>query len=444
MKKIILKIALIILFIIIGIILLNTEIIQTSLTNSSKEKYGQPISSEGIINNDYFNIKSNFTDAEATTKGINDAIKYATDNGVKYIKLSKGEYLIDGASKDDILRPESKGICLKSNLTLDLGGSTIKQIKNDKTNYCVFCILNEDNITVKNGIIKGDKEEHIDDNGVNDKGFAFDIRGSTNIVIDNIHMSEFTGEGVLIRELDVNEKTIQSQYIDIKNCIITNNRRQGISIVSGSNINIHDNEIYSIAGRNPQACIDLETDGWAKQKNNNINIYNNKLYNSISNLGIMVYSGFDNGKIYNNEITGRILICNVDDNLLIENNTIYDGGIVAKKDYYGTNNKFTINKLIINNNKLKDSKLQVEEPQYFIIQNNNLEDTTTSIIFIKGAILKNQSNSSINILNKNEEQKELYYLGNNFLKPEISDEIKLNDKEEEINEFIQEVMLGVE
>lgn len=439
----------IIILLIIMIIIINKDEIVKTYNNyqiiNNIEEYNQIIDENGFINNDYLGIieGDNIKNSKQNTIGINRAIAYASENNISNLKLRKGTYYIDGRTEGDTLKAIDKGICLKSNINLDLNGSTLKHIPNDNTNYAIFSILNQNNISIKNGILIGDKEEHTEGNGANDKGFGVDIRGGSNIEIDNLYICNMIGEAVLMREMDINNVTMQPNNIVIKNCIITNNRRQGISVVSGSDIYIHDNEIYNIAGKNPQACIDIESDGWAKQKNTNINIYNNKLYDSISKLAIMAYNGLYDGKIYNNEITGRILITNVKDYIYIHGNKINSGGIIINKDYYTENNKFQVNKVIIKNNEIKNSEVVIRENQFTMFEGNTLINSKMTITPINFVLSNNQSNKELNILYGNEGAK-LFNVNNEYQVFNMEDNIENIENENEINSMIQKIMLGVE
>ena len=438
-----------ILFICILIISITIFITLNNVVTKEKEesyeekirKYGEPINSDGLINNDFFGITNELSKNKETTKGINEAIEYANKNNIEYIKLKKDTYYIDGRTKDDTQEDKNKGICLKSNITFDLNGSTLKHITNSDTNYAVISILNQENIIIKNGIILGDKEEHVDSSGANDKGFGIDLRGGSYIVIENLYIGNLTGDGILMREVDIDNVTMLPHNIDVKDCIITNNRRQGISIISGNNINIYNNEIYNIAGKNPQACIDIESDGWKKQKNENINIYNNKLHGSNSKLAIMVYTGFRSGKIYDNEITGRVLISDVKNCLQIYNNNIKSGELIINKDYYTENNNFIVDKAIIKNNKFIDSEVKIEKNNYTIFGDNVLTNTKMSVNPTNFVLINNKSDKEIEILG---EEGVLGSLNNKFEETKHNENINIIENEEDIQKLIQEIMLGVE
>ena len=116
--------------------------IENAYYNILEQFYGEPFSEEGMINNNFFGIKSDGTKADTTTKGINKAIEYASKNNIEFIKFEKGIYLIDGQSYQVNMNETEtkKGVILQSNITIDLNNSTFKQIANDKVNYAIFSI----------------------------------------------------------------------------------------------------------------------------------------------------------------------------------------------------------------------------------------------------------------------------------------------------------------
>ena len=272
------------------------------------QKYGEPISEDGTINNEYFAIDLNEQNAEKITEGINKAIEYANKNSIKYLKLEKGVYLIDGVS--NIVNANEtdtkKGIILKSNLTFDLNGATLKQIANDKVNYAIISITDVENVKLINGKIEGDKNEHdYSKESTHEWGFGVDIRGSERIEIENLEISDCTGDGIIAT--DYKNRIKSSKDIRIKNTTIHDCRRNGISIISAIGVEISENEIYHINGTAPQSAIILES--WdSKQIIDEVNICNNKIYQN--GIGIDIQTQAQNVNIYENDCSNNILVLN--------------------------------------------------------------------------------------------------------------------------------------
>lgn len=278
-------------------VLFNKEISNFDKINKIellKNYNGFPIDLDtGFINNEYWSISSIGTNPQETKLGLNNAIKYAYENNIEYLKLEKGIYLINCDS--------TTGISIKSNINLDLNGSIIKILNNEKTHYSIITIYNAENVSVSNGILIGDRYEH-DYSTINSShewGNGILIGGSNNISINNLDIMDTTGDGIFIDESYKN-----TNNVSIKNSKIHNTRRQGISIIAGNNINIEDNEIYDINGTNPQCGIDLEKN-INTQEIKDIFINNNKIYNCIGQC-IYIHSYVENLYMDNNELYGNI------------------------------------------------------------------------------------------------------------------------------------------
>lgn len=365
-------------------------------------KYGEPISVDGLINNEYFSISSNNTNAEKTTEGINQAIKYASNHNIEYIKLEKGEYLINGISNNNFVNETDteKGIILRSNIELDLNGSKITQITNDKVNYANITIKNVENVKISNGILCGDKDEHNYTNreSTHEWGFGIDVRGSKNVELSNLQIQEMTGDGIFITDSGNN-----SENIVVKDCKISNCRRQGISIISGINIEIHDCEIYDIAGTAPQSGIDLESCS-SHQVIDNIKIFNNKIYNIKSQYDIIVMGITKKAYIYNNELYGNITTNNIKEYIKINNNNIYDGTLALGVSKSFMEQGAIIKKVIVSDNNLINTNIYLLNVENAVIRNNNISDKAIQS-FNSNLALYN--NSFYNI------RKEQFYIGTN-------------------------------
>lgn len=335
-------------------------------------KYGAPIAEDGLINNEYFTIFSNNTNADKTTKGINEAIRYASEHNIEYIKLEKGEYLINGVS-NNVFSNETdteKGIVLKSNIALDLNESKIIQIINDKVNYANITIKNVENVKISNGILCGDKDEHNYTNreSTHEWGFGVDVRGSKNVELSNLQIQKMTGDGIFITDSGNN-----SENIVVKDCKISNCRRQGISIISGTNIDIYNCEIYDIAGTAPQSGIDLESWG-SHQLINNVKIFNNKIYNIKSQYDIIVMGITKKAYIYNNELYGNVYTNNIKELLKIDRNNIYNGTVCLGVPKSFMQQGAVIRNIILSNNTLINTNIYLLNVENAVIYNNNVTD----------------------------------------------------------------------
>lgn len=395
------------------IITLANNSIEKVIVDIRKKSFGDPIDIEtGIINNEFFSIETGEnTDAEKNTKGINNAIKYAYKNSIEYIKLKTGTYSIDGTGQ----KKEKKGIQIKSNITIDLNNSILKQKITNQERYSIINIDNEENIIIYNGIIVGDKEDHVYGERTNEWGYGIEIVNSKNVNIKNLEIYNLIGDGVLVTGEPIN--------ININNNNIHDCRRQGISICGGEKIKIYNNEIHTIGGTNPQSGIDLEADG-TNNKIKSIVIENNKIYSTKSNLSIISSINVENVKIINNELHGELLICDVANQIEIENNIIKDGNIHAyiTKPIYNTDR--SIDDIYIINNIIESGNILLNNQNKKIvygdveIRKNAIKEGIIELYSVNGIIEENS------IINSSE--KEYALKVGRVIEDQVQYKIKLN------------------
>lgn len=376
-RKYIIIIILILIIISFVITMENNTFFYLKKDDISKLSYANPINnSNNTINNEYFSINSNGDEPDKTTKGINEAIQYANENNIDYIKLEKGIYRIN-----------YNGIELKSNITLDLNGSQIIQNATDKESYNNFVFRNLENVTLCNGMIVGDRENHdyeSNSSSTHEWGHGIKIFGSENIKIINLEIYDMIGDGVYISsENDKNPTNILIKNITISNC-----RRQGISIIAGENIKVDNCEIYSISGTKPQSGIDLESNE-KKQIINNIYITNNKFYNFEENNAIMSIGNLYNCCIEDNYISGNILVNDAKEKLEIIHNEIQNGDIKLLSSYSNINIGHDINNVIIEKNNIDRGNIVAQKVEMVNILNNEINNGNVNMISSNGRVEQN-------------------------------------------------------
>lgn len=389
-KKMIIFATLIFIFVILILIMSNSKFFEEVYYNAKIKLYGIPISEDGTINNSFFSIKSDGTDADATTKGINEAIEYAKKNNIEYIKLMKGIYLIDGISKSTIYDETAtkKGIIMMSNITFDLNGSTLKHIKNSAVNYAVISITDESNVKVCNGKIEGDRYEHDYESrkSTHEWGFGIDIKGSNQVEIVNVQIEKTTGDGIMIGDYVINGKVAEN--INVSNCNINDCRRQGISITSGKNIKIYQNEIFGIYGTEPQSGIDIEP--YANlQEVSNVIISENIFYDFGTGRAISILGNSHEISVENNLIqNGNIISSSFTGKIFIDNNKIYKGQIwICESQIKNLEDRTEI--IAIRNNDIKETDITLVNLPNAILINNKISDCKTIIASSNVAIKNN-------------------------------------------------------
>lgn len=381
--------------------------VKLAINNTYIKLYGEPISDDGVINNKFFNINNEGKNAKATTKGINNAIEYASENNINYLKLEKGTYLINGVGK----YYEEKGIVLKSNITLDLNGSIIKHEAVSDIRYSIITIFEAENVEIKNGIIEGDKSEHDYDSieSTHEYGYGIELRGAKSTKLYNLNINNLTGDGILISEMESSfsvEKTDNlSEDIYIFDCDISHNRRQGISIIDASNVYIYNNEIHDIKGTAPQCAIDIEPN-LKTEKVNNVYIHDNKFYKMANEYAIKTEGGTYHVEIYGNSINGGLLIASAEDKIDIYNNIIENGKLDITLTDYNKNIGYHLNSVKVKNNDIKQTNVNISRINQVLLEDNIMNGSNINIENCNNAIFLN------NDMKSESEQTFKYNIGN--------------------------------
>jgi len=287
--------------------------------------------SEYIIDPAQWDIPNNGTDTDKTTANLQAAIDWAHEQGHTRVILSAGEYLVGKASNDIYYG----GIEIRENTEFVFSpGAVIEMATNDKWNYCVLRLHGND-IIVRDGVIKGDRDTHVftprsnDGKTAHDEGHGICVWSNNRVLVENMELYNLTGDGSLI--LDSND-------ITFNNNVIHNNRRQGISIVGGLRISISDNEIHHINGTSPQFGIDIEG---VNRIDEDILIQRNYFHHNRG--GDIVNASGENVYILNNRmeqgegskyIDGPIVSWHKTHNIIAGNNiTMVDGSVNGRLGY---------------------------------------------------------------------------------------------------------------
>lgn len=452
-KKVIILISIFLIFL-IYIVLINYNKIQNLANLIKIQMYGEPIEKEtGIINNEFFSINQDGKDSKNTTKGINEAIQYASKNNIEYIQLRKGTYLIDGNTTNycNFENAEKKGIILESNITLDLNGSLIKHVSTSYPNYSIFSITDVENVEIRNGFIVGDKYTHdYSNSSTHEWGFGIDIRGSKNVNINNVQISETTGDGIILGDYTNGD---YAENISIRNCKISDCRRQGISIVCAENVCVQDNEINNINGTNPQSSIDIEPI-WPLQHVKNVVIKNNIFYNNASGIAVAFSGDSQDVSIINNKMTNAGIGCsNFNGNANIGYNNIIDATLWIYGQVITSNTRNE--KISIYNNQIKNSEVLIGNIANVVLFNNNIQEKgiriTASNIAISNNIFSTtkQNNYAIEYFGENGASKNYIcyingnsYNGNFYINEKIDNlqNLKITDSKEETESYIKNLI----
>lgn len=185
--------------------------------------------------------------------------------------FQKGLYKID----------TSIGIRPKSNQEIIFeDGVIIKANPSSSQSYKIIYLYKLKNVKIIGGKIIGDRYNH---NGkIGQWGMGVSIISSSNITISKMSISNCWGDGIYLGA----SRNGFNSHVAIDECIINNNRRQGISVISAVNLVVSNTKIMNTNGNNPQAGIDFEPN-YPTQRLEKITIQKLYTYNT-KGTGIMI------------------------------------------------------------------------------------------------------------------------------------------------------------
>lgn len=141
-------------------------------------------------------------------------------------------------------------------------------------------IYDVENVSIYNANVKGNRKENKKQQGEWSAGIA--ILNSKNILIQNFIIADTWGDGLFVGSEDLK----YSQDITIKNGVIDNARRNGISITSVRNALLSEINISNTNGTAPQCGIDIEP-SVAEEILDNVYLSNIFTYNN-ANAGLNI------------------------------------------------------------------------------------------------------------------------------------------------------------
>lgn len=222
-----------------GVIKNGTLIGQNTIIKGNKPLFDE-VKIRGVWNVEYI-YSSLFRDL-SKVNSLKQLFALANPNQYNYIKIEKGKYLLEAYNKD------YKVLKVPSNTTVVIDGTLLLNPNNLKK-YSVISIENAVNVCIKgSGTVIGDKDLHLDK--VGEWGMCIGVRNSDKITISNLHIKKAWGDGIYIGK--------GSGIVDIRGCIIDSCRRQGISLIAGTKINVRNCTITNVAGTRPGYAIDIE------------------------------------------------------------------------------------------------------------------------------------------------------------------------------------------
>ncbi len=229
-------------------------------------------------NGSYYADKAFKTPATDDTVAINEAVQYASKNGIKDVFIPSGNYLIDPEGKSESMWEKgfNSGIQLESNMTLRMSKDT-KIVTNtvNAPGYGLISLNQKENVQIIGGNLVGDMKTH--PSGKHNYCYGITIaNASKNVVVKDTNITEMEDDGIMIvdytESLSGGERT---ENVEISNVKSHNNGRQGLTISTGSNIKVLDSEFSNQTKHAPMSGIDIELESYGHVGVENIEISGN-------------------------------------------------------------------------------------------------------------------------------------------------------------------------
>ena len=195
----------------------------------------------------------------------------------------------------------TNGIKLHSHTRLKMDTmATLEVIPTSANRYMLIQIYNATDVRVVGGNLVGERYRHMGTSG--EWGYGINVTASTNVVLKDVKISNFWGDGIWIGAKDVNKVHVRSDYVTVNGVVSSNNRRQGLSIGPAQHVYIVNSTFQNTNGTLPEAGIDIEpmTEGLT----NTIRLENNTFAGNNGN-GIEMHANISDIAIVGNTMKGN-------------------------------------------------------------------------------------------------------------------------------------------
>jgi polygalacturonase len=150
-----------------------------------------------------------------------------------------------------------KPIQMRSHTRLRLDPSAeLMVIPNSAGRYHVVKVWNVNNVEIVGGKMTGDRSRHKGTTG--EWGYGINISGASKVLVHNVTLSEFWGDGMWIGATGSGSRLSRSNYVTVNNVVSSHNRRQGLSIGPSQHVYIANSTFKNTQGTLPEAGLDIE------------------------------------------------------------------------------------------------------------------------------------------------------------------------------------------
>jgi len=171
------------------------------------------------------------------------------------ISLEDNILLAGGGTLGISAASPTSGIIAKDNLTIAFEpGTKIAAITGNATEYFIIRVVSNDNVTIINPHIVGDRETNTA--LVGEKGHLIFVYESSNVRVLGVNqglLEKAYGDGLYI-----GGDSTESVNCYVSNIICDNNRRQGLSVTAAKNLIVRDSQFNNTNGTAPEFGIDVE------------------------------------------------------------------------------------------------------------------------------------------------------------------------------------------
>ena len=198
--------------------IMNGALIGNKTKIYGSEKLFDRVSIKGTWNVDRISTKMlcNPTD----TNALKSLFALASADVSNVIYIQNGYYTVKASTKHPYI------LNIPSNTMVIIDG-TISMVGNDFKSYSILNISKAVNVSVKgNGSLVGERDSHSGESG--EWGMCISTYNSDSISISDLNISKGWGDGIYVGK--------GTKKINISNCKIDNCRRQGISIIEGTEV----------------------------------------------------------------------------------------------------------------------------------------------------------------------------------------------------------------
>jgi parallel beta-helix repeat protein len=224
------------------------------------------------------------------TAAIQSAINSLPSSGGTVV-IPAGRYMINA------LKP----LTLHSHTRLQLDSDAeLKVIPNGASRYWVVKVFEVNNVEIVGGKMTGDRANHKGNTG--EWGYGINISGSNNVLVRNVNLSEFWGDGMWIGAVKEGGKLTRSNYVTVNNVTSSHNRRQGLSIGPSQHVYIVNSTFKDTQGTLPEAGLDIEPQDQGPA--DTIRLENNTFSGNKGN-GIEMHYNVSNVTITGNTLSGN-------------------------------------------------------------------------------------------------------------------------------------------